>query len=85
MSDDDIFCVKTNQPTSWREREYQGVSRVAVFNSMVSRGLSGWVTVERGSGGEPCGDVGGMGGLVSRFRELPAWGPSGGRLTWASV
>lgn len=26
---------------------------------MVSRGLSGWVTVERGSRGEPCGDVGG--------------------------
>lgn len=55
---------------------------------MVSRGLSGLVTVERGSRGEPCGDVvggGAMGGLVSRLRELPAWEPSGGRLTWASV
>ena len=55
MSDDDICCVKTNQPASWREREYQGISRVAVFNSMVSKGLSGRVTVERGSRGEPRG------------------------------
>lgn len=85
MSDDDICCVKTNQPASWREREHQGISRVAVFNSMVSKGLSGRVTVERGSRGEPHGDVGGMGGLVSRCRELPAQGSSGGHLTWASV
>lgn len=71
MSDADICCVKTNQPAGRRENEYQGISRVAVFSSMVSKGLSGWVAVERGSRGEPR-DVGWVGGLVSRCRELPA-------------
>lgn len=85
MTDADICCVKTNQPAGRQEKKHQGISRVAVFSSMVSKGLSGWVAVERGSRGEPRGDAGGMGGLVSRCRELPARGSSGGRLTWASL
>lgn len=42
MTGDDICCVKTIPPVSPREREYQGVSRVAVSNSMVRKGLDEW-------------------------------------------
>lgn len=48
MSDDDILYK--NQPTN-QGREYQGISWVAVFKSMVRKGLSKQVTFAQRPGG----------------------------------